>query len=261
MVNAANVKAAASEKALKEARMQVEVLSAEVDALKTLVLTSTPSQPNAHLHPQLSSSLSSSNLNGTKSSGGGLKMFTRHRRGASDCDFKYPPGGENSAASVASSSSDPSAESAATSSTAAAGEEGEVDPILYGELESWRANPTLDRRSSALMARLWDEDADRCLDFPCGKELSSRVRRAVEENSIYIEEVVPAESCRCALLNTPRTCRYRIKLGDGSDAVWHPISSLCRNRVSHSGPSILVDRGVNNFLFFLSFRSPPSVTC
>lgn len=96
MVNAANVKAAASEKALKEARMQVEVLSAEVDALKTLVLTSTPSQPNAHLHPQLSGSLSSGNLlhnhhqqqpavgpaNGKSAGGnhhgsGPLKMFTR----------------------------------------------------------------------------------------------------------------------------------------------------------------------------------------
>lgn len=44
---------AAAEKALKESRMQVEVLTAEVAALKTLVLTSTPSRPNPHLHPQI----------------------------------------------------------------------------------------------------------------------------------------------------------------------------------------------------------------
>lgn len=221
MVNAANVKAAASEKALKEARMQVEVLTAEVDALKTLVLTSTPSQPNAHLHPQLSSSLSSSNLNGPKASSGGLKMFGRHRRGASDCDLKYP------AADAAQLPSDPP-------------DEGEVDPVLYGELEAWRRNPTLDRKASPLMARLWDEDADRCLDFPCGAELSSKVRRAVQDNSIYIEEVVKAQSV-CALLNTPRVCGYRIKLGDGtaSEADWHPISSLCRNRVRHFWESFL----------------------
>ena len=32
---------------------QVEVLEAEVSALKSLVITSTPSMPNRHLHPQL----------------------------------------------------------------------------------------------------------------------------------------------------------------------------------------------------------------
>jgi len=32
---------------------QVDMLEAEVDALKALVLTSTPSSPNRHLHPQL----------------------------------------------------------------------------------------------------------------------------------------------------------------------------------------------------------------
>ena len=33
--------------------MKVEGLETEVAALKTLVLTSTPSQPNKHLHPQI----------------------------------------------------------------------------------------------------------------------------------------------------------------------------------------------------------------
>lgn len=53
MVREANERQAAAEKALKESRMQVEVLTAEVAALKTLVLTSTPSRPNPHLHPQI----------------------------------------------------------------------------------------------------------------------------------------------------------------------------------------------------------------
>ena len=33
--------------------LQIEVLNAEVQALKELVLTSTPSEPNRHLHPQI----------------------------------------------------------------------------------------------------------------------------------------------------------------------------------------------------------------
>lgn len=53
MVRDANVKQAAAEKALHESQMKVDVLTAEVSALKTLVLTSTPSKPNPHLHPQI----------------------------------------------------------------------------------------------------------------------------------------------------------------------------------------------------------------
>lgn len=56
MVREANEKQAASEKALKESQMKVDVLTAEVAALKTLVLTSTPSRPNPHLHPQIDKS-------------------------------------------------------------------------------------------------------------------------------------------------------------------------------------------------------------
>ncbi len=53
MVRDANTRQAAAERSLAEARMQVEVLTAEVSALKTLVLTSTPAKPNPHLHPQI----------------------------------------------------------------------------------------------------------------------------------------------------------------------------------------------------------------
>lgn len=52
MVREANLKQATAEKALNEKRMEVDVLSGEVEALKTLVLTSTPSKPNLHLHCQ-----------------------------------------------------------------------------------------------------------------------------------------------------------------------------------------------------------------
>jgi Rab-3A-interacting protein len=53
MVREANVRQATAERALKECQMKAEVLTAEVAALKTLVLTSTPSRPNPHLHPQI----------------------------------------------------------------------------------------------------------------------------------------------------------------------------------------------------------------
>ena len=53
MVGEANVKRASAEKSLVESNMKIDGLETEVAALKTLVLTSTPSQPNRHLHPQL----------------------------------------------------------------------------------------------------------------------------------------------------------------------------------------------------------------
>lgn len=53
MVRDANVKQASAEKGLVEANMKIDGLETEVSALKTLVLTSTPSQPNRHLHPQI----------------------------------------------------------------------------------------------------------------------------------------------------------------------------------------------------------------
>ncbi|KAG0421077.1 hypothetical protein HPB47_003019, partial [Ixodes persulcatus] len=53
MVREANIKQATAERRLQECSLKTEVLQAEVQALKALVLTSTPSRPNAHLHPQL----------------------------------------------------------------------------------------------------------------------------------------------------------------------------------------------------------------
>jgi hypothetical protein len=61
MVGEANVKRASAEKYLVESNMKIDGLETEVAALKTLVLTSTPSQPNRHLHPQLTARDSKNN--------------------------------------------------------------------------------------------------------------------------------------------------------------------------------------------------------
>ena len=62
MVGEANIKAMASERSLEEASMKIEGLETEVAALKDMVLTSTPSKPNRHLHPQLDSKKSKKSL-------------------------------------------------------------------------------------------------------------------------------------------------------------------------------------------------------
>jgi Rab-3A-interacting protein len=53
MVNTAQDETAQSNKLLNEANGKIDVLEAELKALKALFLTSTPSEPNRHLHPHL----------------------------------------------------------------------------------------------------------------------------------------------------------------------------------------------------------------
>ena len=38
---------------------------------------------------------------------------------------------------------------------------------------------------------------------------------------------------KCALLEAPRQCHYRMRMGDQENQ-WHSISQICRNRVSLS---------------------------
>ncbi|XP_037585683.1 guanine nucleotide exchange factor for Rab-3A isoform X5 [Cebus imitator] len=84
MVREANMKQAASEKQLKEARGKIDMLQAEVTALKTLVITSTPASPNRELHPQL--------LSPTKA--GPRKGHSRHKSTSSTlCPTVCPAAG------------------------------------------------------------------------------------------------------------------------------------------------------------------------
>ena len=71
---------------ISEFHHQVEVLQAEVVALKQLVLTSTPSSPNKHLNPQIDSS--SNGEKDKKEKKTSLKPFWRtHRRSTSHHQF------------------------------------------------------------------------------------------------------------------------------------------------------------------------------
>lgn len=221
MVNSANQRAANAERSLREAEMQVEVLQAEVTALKALVITSTPAAPNPHLHPQLISKSVAET---------GKKIFQRgHRKSPSDFDLKYgrdttPPSSPlkesriNDAAALAQFPLDP--------------ECWEVDPVVHKEFIVWKQNPTLER-SNPFMQRIYEEDIDLCLAFP-NSTLAHRVQRAIEDNSVFIEEVNPRQksSCprKCVLLDVPRFCKYRFRLSE-SDDTWYYISQLARNRI------------------------------
>ncbi|XP_038147172.1 guanine nucleotide exchange factor for Rab-3A [Cyprinodon tularosa] len=225
MVREANVKQAGAEKQLKEAQGKIDVLQAEVTALKTLVLTSTPSSPNRQLHPQLQSSASQ----------GSYKRGAGHIR--------------NKSASGAFQSSPGKPEPSPVSIQSAAKEEREMDSVLFAEFLLWKEHPCLDR-SSAFLSRIYREDISPCLSFT-RSELSQLVQRAVENNSLTMEPVAMSAlplvkasaleyggpngfrasvETKCALSGLSRVCRHRIKLGDKGS--YYYISPSSRARIT-----------------------------
>ncbi|KAI5732472.1 hypothetical protein M8J76_000643 [Diaphorina citri] len=230
MVREANMRHATSEKLLRESKLQVDVLSAEVSALKTLVLTSTPSRPNPHLHPQIESKNSSGKEDGQNSSSSGSGgLFRKHRRSPSHCHLKY--GREDSPPSETGEDTD-SNNLPSNSDAVYTKDCKEVDPVVHREFLEWRASPTLSK-DSPFIARIYSEDIDKCLEFS-NEDLASLVRAAIDSGDIYIESVSDkTKSCfprKCALLEVPRLCQYRMKLNGESDT-WYYISKLCRNRI------------------------------
>ncbi|XP_027526105.1 guanine nucleotide exchange factor for Rab-3A isoform X4 [Neopelma chrysocephalum] len=210
MVREANTKQAAAEKQLREARGKIDMLQAEVTALKTLVITSTPSSPNRELHPQLQS----------PSKAGFRKGHGRNK--------------STSSAMVSAARQNVAPEPVSRECR-------EVDSILFAEFQAWKESPTLDK-SCSFLDRIYREDVGPCLDFT-KQELSELVRVAVEQNTLTIEPVasqtlpvvkVAAEECggpkKCALSGLPRTCKHRIMLGDSGN--YYYISPSCRARIT-----------------------------
>lgn len=233
MVRDANLKRMRCQKELHEANLKIDVLLAEVQALKMLVLTSTPSAPNPHLHPHIVQ------RNGVKS------ILSPHAPAAPSpaasnsnslpkkSPSNYELGGTPPASPARTHRSDlyPIHDSGRSLVTSDDDCPGEVDPLFHEEFLAWRKRPNLDPIESSFIKRIYDEEIYPVFNFH-NKDLMSRVLRAIEDNSIIIEAVSDKAAFpkRCALLDAPRACKYRMKLDDQ----WFNISQLCRNRVSQS---------------------------
>ncbi|XP_076621444.1 guanine nucleotide exchange factor for Rab-3A [Colletes latitarsis] len=238
MVREANVRQATAERLLEESRMKAEVLAAEVAALKTLVLTSTPAKPNFHLHPQIDTKSRPNSEDGQQS------LFARkHRRSPSHFNLKY--GRENSPpdsplkeqrASLPSDREtlerDWKKDSDKEKDKDCKDFGLEVDPRVHTEFLKWKANPCVDK-GDPFVGRIFKEDIDLCLDFP-NKELGTKVRQAVLDGIIFIEAISDKTKFtfpkKCVLLEAPRQCYYRMRFGDQENQ-WYSISQICRNRI------------------------------
>ncbi|TNN54739.1 Rab-3A-interacting protein [Liparis tanakae] len=203
MVREANVKQANAEKQLKEALGKIDVLQAEVQALKTLVLSS-PTSPLGELPPK-----------------------TPFRRGHSR--------NKSTSSATTGTPPDPSATQPIVRECR------EVDAQLFGDFKAWREEPTLDR-GCCFLERVYREDIFPCLAFSrC--ELGSAILEAVEQNTLSVEPVgfqplpvvkASAVECggpkKCALSGQTKTCKHRIKFGDSSN--YYYVSPYCRYKIT-----------------------------
>nr|XP_023675440.1 guanine nucleotide exchange factor for Rab-3A isoform X2 [Paramormyrops kingsleyae] len=164
MVREANVKQAAAEKQLKEAQGKIDVLQAEVTALKTLVLTSTPSSPNRQMHPQL------------MSPGLGSKRGTPRRGGG---HFR------NKSASGSLALDVPSPDRTTTPTNPVFQEGREIDSSLYAEFLTWREAPSLNC-TSAFLSRVYKEDIRPCLSFTCSEPIGKRDESPSNKAEIWL---------------------------------------------------------------------------
>ncbi|XP_068937391.1 rab-3A-interacting protein isoform X2 [Petaurus breviceps papuanus] len=207
MVREANIKQATAEKQLKEAQGKIDVLQAEVAALKTLVLSSTsPTSPIHELPPSGKAPFKKGHARNKSASGA---MSSSHQ----DLSVMQPIVKDCK----------------------------EADLSLYNEFRSWKDEPTMDR-TCPFLDRIYQEDIFPCLTFS-KSELASAVLEAVENNTLSIEPVglqpirfvkASAVECggpkKCALSGQSKSCKHRIKLGDSSN--YYYISPFCRYRIT-----------------------------
>uniref|UniRef100_A0A8C0ESE5 Rab-3A-interacting protein n=1 Tax=Bubo bubo TaxID=30461 RepID=A0A8C0ESE5_BUBBB len=206
MVKEANVKQAAAEKQLKEAQGKIDVLQAEVAALKTLVLSTSPTSPTKEFQSSGKTPFKKGHTRNKSTSsamGGSHQDLTMMQPIVKDCK--------------------------------------EADLSLYNEFRSWKDEPTMDR-TCPFLDKIYREDIFPCLTFS-KSELASAVLEAVENNTLSIEPVglqpvrfvkASAVECggpkKCALSGQSKSCKHRIKLGDSSS--YYYISPFCRYRIT-----------------------------
>ncbi|XP_036153856.1 rab-3A-interacting protein isoform X6 [Myotis myotis] len=185
---------------------RIDVLQAEVAALKTLVLSSSPTSPTQEPLPggktpfkkgHTRNKSTSSAMSGSHQDFNVIQPFVK------DCK--------------------------------------EADLSLYNEFRSWKDEPTMDR-TCPFLDKIYQEDIFPCLTFS-KSELASAVLEAVENNTLSIEPVglqpirfvkASAVECggpkKCALTGQSKSCKHRIKLGDSSN--YYYISPFCRYRIT-----------------------------
>nr|CAB3265376.1 guanine nucleotide exchange factor for Rab-3A [Phallusia mammillata] len=246
MVYDANVKRHRAEKQLAEAKGNIDALQTEVDALKSLVLTSTPSNPNRLSHPQLIE----------KKENKLMSPLRRHKRNSSLVETEKVRETDTSSCSTSIHEFAIADDQTAVNVT---NMNKEIDRCLFNEIEKWHRElhnspkkSTPDGRcncsrgiedtdgktlsdclaitQSSFMSRVYQEDIALCLMFQ-NDSLSQNVSKCIHNNSLSVELISnPVVLQKCQLSGLVTQCRHRLRL-DESDQ-YFPISQSCRNRLT-----------------------------
>ncbi|ETN70982.1 GDP/GTP exchange factor Sec2p, partial [Necator americanus] len=215
MVNYAEERRERAERLLNESKLQVEVLSAEVSALKVLVQT--PGMGHNHFlrtspeHKSALAKLFSTSSAAKRSSSSGA-VATRK-------SSTLPPSTVHLSREREKDTEQKLAEAVE-----------EVDPILMSEFTSWReaGHPFVHH---PFMDRVNTEEISPCMLFHA-KELSDAILDSIAANKLELEPVHEEKPSimPCALTNVSRFCPYRVRVSE--DDEWHRISLLARNRIA-----------------------------
>uniref|UniRef100_A0A914XMZ2 Guanine nucleotide exchange factor for Rab-3A n=1 Tax=Plectus sambesii TaxID=2011161 RepID=A0A914XMZ2_9BILA len=233
MVQDAQMKRVHAEKLLNESKMKIDVLTAEVEALKSLVLSQSPGRgaTGSHLHQSRASPHNSPAARKTSLT---PKAWLTNAANAANSPVKKLPFMQrrNTSEGI-----DDLPLSAADLRLIEEEERlqkqvdfKEVDPIFHKEFTQWRERPEIDPESPFLR-RILNEEIKTCLHFD-NMELASLVLEAITTNALEIELISEQKPTvkTCALSQVPRFCPFRMRVDANAD--WHFVSQLCRNRIA-----------------------------
>ncbi|CAI5440625.1 unnamed protein product [Caenorhabditis angaria] len=198
MVNSAEARREKSEKLLNESRMEVDLLRAEVLALKEVVKNS---GSNYYKSTSPESALS--------------KMFSSKNSSKS----RSLP-----STSVSQSQNQNLAQKEADSVE-------EIDPILFKEFEAWKQSGH-PMQKHPFIDRVMVEEIEPCMLFE-NTPLAIEIMKSIQMNRIQIEPINEAKPSirNCSLTNVQRFCPYRIRTSEEQND-WNYISLIARNRIA-----------------------------
>ncbi|KAI1727534.1 GDP/GTP exchange factor sec2p domain-containing protein [Ditylenchus destructor] len=212
MVNSAEERKERAERLLAEARLKLDLLQAEVSALKGAMkdmgsATSTPK----------------------RSSKGSIAQRFLSNSANKSSDSLTPPSTKKSNLFSASKSAQ---KLQSTQLNPRPAETNEIDPIYYKEFATWRENAEGLDETSSFLSRIFREDIEPCLVFE-NNELTSQVLQAIKDNTLEMEPINREHGCNtrdCSLLRVKKQCPYQLRTS--SDTDWQFISLLARNRIA-----------------------------
>jgi len=222
LIKEANDQREHAEKMLHEAKYKLDGLQGEVKFLKSLVLTSTPSNPNRHLHPQIQRQKKPMpKLKQPKFVESLRRSISNHSLNKSEKKAEEPP---------------KTKEEPDDNDIAEEGDEDyrEVDLVCCQELKSWMwSKPKSVDIGHPFINRIVKEDVNPCLSFK-NQQLANEMFYAAIDDDISINPIqeVLEEPIPCHLTEAKRGGVYIVQLGIEDNGPRYTVCKQARNKLA-----------------------------